>query len=148
MSNFNPNARTLAACLATIADAQKRLNIDTSKILTSRDAAANKAKTELACTSVPNGFSKWLLPINTTGEATFYLSFGAPNTTVDEHSHDEGPGLRVIMFGSIIYEGQELVAGDWMYLPAAAKYKFRVGPMGVGQFYCYQCCCGGAACEE
>jgi hypothetical protein len=147
MATFDPNAKTLEACLTTIAEAQKSLAIDTSKIITSRQRECQEAAKRLACTAVPSGFNKWLLPFNTTREATFYLSFGAPNTVVPVHSHDEGEGIRVILFGSIIYGGQELVAGDWMYLPARAKYEFKVGPMGVGQFYCYCCCCGGVTSE-
>ena len=49
------------------------------------------------------------------------------------------------MSGSIIYKGNELVAGDWMYIPQGVKYSFKVGPNGARMGYCYQCCCGGAA---
>jgi hypothetical protein len=148
LADFNPNARTLAQCLAGLDEVRSKVGLaDEEGIVTSKDPRVQRSIGQLKCTEVPAGFNKWILPFYSDGAATFYLSFGAPNTEVSEHSHDEGAGIRVILSGSIIYKGQELTAGDWMYLPARARYSFKVGPMGVGQFYCYQCCCGGSASD-
>jgi hypothetical protein len=43
----------------------------------------------------------------------------------------------VIISGSIEFSGKELSQGDWMYVPAGAKYTFEVRPRGVGMFYGY-----------
>ena len=138
---FNPNARSIQDCVQLVADVLNKHAIDTSKIITSKDKAVLNALSDLQVTNIPGGFNKWQLPIHFTEPVFTFLSFGAPNTDVPEHSHDDGPGLRIILNGSINYDGNELTAGDWMYLPAKAKYSFRVGPMGVGMFYCYCCCC-------
>jgi hypothetical protein len=60
---------------------------------------------------------------------------------VPKHSHDEGDGIRIIMSGSIIYDGHELSGGDWMFIPKGVAYDFKVGPMGAALCYCYCCCC-------
>lgn len=57
------------------------------------------------------------------------------------HSHDEGDGFRFIVSGSILFDGRELHAGDWMFIPKGKTYSFKVGRSGVGICYCYACCC-------
>ena len=49
--------------------------------------------------------------------------------------------MRIILAGSIIYEGKELTGGDWMFIPKGQPYAMRVGKTGVIICYCYQCCC-------
>jgi hypothetical protein len=50
--------------------------------------------------------------------------------------------VRFIISGSIKYNGIELTAGDWMFVPKGEEYEFTVGPLGASMAYCYQCCCG------
>jgi quercetin dioxygenase-like cupin family protein len=138
---FDPNGMTLKEGLELVKELQAELHLRTSEIFTSRQAGDLYKNKKALVTNVPDGFSKIILPIATSKEATFYVSSGAPNTVVPRHSHDEGEGIRFIVSGSIIFEGQELSAGDWMYLPAKAPYEFKVGPQGVTIFYCYCCCC-------
>jgi hypothetical protein len=138
---FNPNSKTLAACIAEIKTIAAKHKIDHSKIITSKHKGVLGAHKELLVPNVPGGFTKWRLPVYLTEGATFYMSFAPAGTKVPEHSHDEGDGLRVIMTGSIIYDGEEYTSGDWMFLPKGQKYNFEVGKMGVGMFYCYSCCC-------
>lgn len=142
MAKFDPNVSTLAQCLERIRAVREKTGVGKSGgIYTSRDGEVVKAIGQLQVDNVPPGFNKWMLPFATDGPATFYLSFGSPNTEVPEHSHEEGDGIRIILSGSIEYGGKTLGAGDWMYLPAGTRYSFRVGPMGVGMCYCYRCCC-------
>jgi hypothetical protein len=126
----------------TLALMQKH-KIDLSKIMTSQDSNVVELTKELHVGKggVPEGFVKWQLPFFFPSGCLNYLSYGAPNARVDEHSHDEGQQLRIIMNGSISYKAAALKQGDWMYVPAGTKYSFMVGPQGVGMFYCYQCCC-------
>ena len=139
---FNPNAMTFSQGIQRIKDACKASNLDISQsIVTSRDGAVKKALSDLEVTNVPSGFVKFQLPVSFDKATQTYLSFGSPRTKVPPHSHDEGAGLRVILSGSIIFQGADLTAGDWMYIPAGKSYEFEVGPMGVGMFYCYECCC-------
>jgi len=139
--SFNPNELTLKEGLELVKDIQSNLRLDTSKIITSKQAGDLYKNKKANVTNVPEGFSKIILPISTSKEATFYISSGAPNAHVPRHSHEEGEGIRFIVSGSILFEGQELSEGDWMYIPAKASYEFNVGPRGVTMFYCYCCCC-------
>jgi len=133
---------TFAQGVQRVEAACKASGLDLAKdIVTSKDTAVKKTIGNLTVKNIPGGFSKFQLPVIFDGPTQTYMSFGAPNTVVPLHSHDEGAGLRVIMFGSILFKGQELTSGDWMYIPAGKKYEFEVGPMGVGVFYCYRCCC-------
>ncbi len=140
--SFKPNSMTFAKGIQRLEHACKDSGLDINKsIITSRDSVAQKAVKALEVTNIPSGFVKFQLPIHFEGPTQTYMSFGAPRTKVPVHSHDEGSGVRVIMFGSIIYKGHELTAGDWMYIPKGKSYEFEVGAMGVGVFYCYECCC-------
>jgi hypothetical protein len=139
---FQPNAMTFDQGLQRIKDACKAANLDVShSIVTSRDPSVKKALSDLEVKNVPTGFVKFQLPVSFDKATQAFMSFGAPRTKVPTHSHDEGDGLRVILSGSISYQGTELTPGDWMYIPAGKPYDFEVGPMGVGMFYCYACCC-------
>lgn len=139
---FQPNAMTFAQGIKRIKDACSAASLDISRsIITSRDAAVKKALSDLEVKNIPTGFVKFQLPLSFDKPTQAFLSFGSPRTKVPSHSHDEGSGLRVILSGSISYQGTELTSGDWMYIPAGKAYDFEVGPMGVGMFYCYECCC-------
>ena len=142
MADFNPNTKSFAACVEELKAAVGRASLDTRKIVTSQDAASVKLRTELKCTNIPAGFTKWELPVYLDKPSLMYISIGNPGVSVPEHSHDEGDGIRFIASGSIEYKGKELHAGDWMFIPAKTKYSFNVGPIGATMFYCYCCCCG------
>ena len=110
------------------------------RILTSRDADAVKLCNLLAIDSgLPNGMTKWQLPFHLEG-GQFFITTAQAGVKVGEHSHDED-GVRFIISGSIVYDGIELSAGDWMFLPKDARYSFKVGTLGATMCYCYQCCC-------
>jgi hypothetical protein len=141
MASFNPNALSFDQGVERIKKAATAAGLRADAIVTSRDDAARKAVRALAVDNVPNGFTKWQLPVYLDCASQLFMSFAAPNTKVPEHSHDEGDGIRFILSGSIRYQDQELVAGDWMFIPKGKPYRFEVGPMGVGMCYCYCCCC-------
>jgi hypothetical protein len=139
---FNPNQRSLAACMQELRDFQKAQGLDTRRIVTSQDEVVRKHAYEtLAVHNVPEGFTKTRLPVFFEGATTLYISSAAPGATVEPHSHDEGDGIRVMLTGSIRFGERELRAGDWMFGPAGQKYEFTVGPTGASMFYCYACCC-------
>jgi quercetin dioxygenase-like cupin family protein len=81
------------------------------------------------------------LPVYLANPSQLFLTIAAPETAAEEHSHDEGDGIRFITSGSIIYKGMELTAGDWMFIPKGEKYSFMTGRMGANMCYCYCCCC-------
>lgn len=127
-----------------VTNALKEAKVDIrSKIFTSRDAEAVALVNLLKVEEVPDGFKKWQLPI-VLEESQLFISVGQPDINVPEHSHDEGDGIRFIMAGSVFYDGQELTAGDWMFIPKGKRYSMKTGPFGAMMCYCYCCCCAGA----
>lgn len=130
--------------LHRVAEARRELGMAerTTQIVTSRDPSAERLREALKIAKLPAGFQKWQLPVAITETgAQFFMSVAQAGAAVEEHSHEEGDGLRVIISGSIDYAGQELTAGDWMFIPAKASYSFKVGHQGASMFYCYKCCC-------
>jgi hypothetical protein len=143
MSRFDPNSVTFAEGEVRVERALKRARVNINRgIITSKDRAAVKLTKTLAIKNVPKGFTKWQLPF-VLDRSQAYVTVGKPNAVVGKHSHDEGAGVRFIMQGSIVYKNRELGPGDWMYIPAGAKYDFRVGSDGVTMCYCYCCSCAG-----
>ena len=141
-SNFNPNSITFDEGLQRISKAVERAGLSTKEIVTSRHPAAARAQGLLETTNVPgSGFRKWQLPVYLDRPSQLFVTVAAPDIEVPEHSHDEGDGVRFIAGGSIIYEDYELTQGDWMFIPAGAKYKFQVGRAGALMCYCYCCSC-------
>ncbi len=116
-----------------------------SRILTSRDREAVELCNLLGIAEdqLPQGFTKWQLPFYLR-EGQFFLTTAQSGAEVGEHSHDDD-GVRFIMSGSVYFDGIELNAGDWMFIPKGQRYSLKVGPFGASMCYCYCCCCGGRA---
>jgi hypothetical protein len=113
----------------------------TNRIVTSRDSGMGHLVTKLKVAGAPAGFEKWQLPVYLNGPSQLFISAAGPNVEVGEHSHDAGDGVRFMVSGSILFEGKELTAGDWMFIPKGKKYAFKVGAVGACMCYCYCCCC-------
>lgn len=142
MSKFQPNAMTFDQGLERIRAALANTGYSgRGAIVTSKDKAMREATRLLKVDNVPEGFTKYQLPVYMDGPTQLFISVGAPGVEVPEHSHDEGDGFRYIVSGSIVYNGQELTAGDWMFIPKGQKYSITIGDLGSIQCYCYQCCC-------
>ena len=137
MTKFQPNRITLEEGLKRISDANKKIDFDPNKkITTSKDKIAEELKEELKINNIPDGFDKWQLPFSLScSGAQLFMSVGKPGIDVPLHSHDEGQGIRFIISGSIIYDGKELTSGDWMHIPKGAEYSFKVGKSGVSMCY-------------
>ncbi|ANL70410.1 cupin domain-containing protein [Rhizobium phaseoli] len=138
---FQPNKMKFDEGLELLEKAARKAGVNRTKILTSRDSDVRAAIADLQITNIPDGFTKWMIPTFMDGPTQLYFSYAAPNVSVPKHSHDEGDGIRVIIHGKIKYKDKELSAGDWMFVPQGVAYEFKVGPEGVGMFYCYKCCC-------
>lgn len=142
-ANFDPNKLSFDDCVQRLRAAAEKVGLDQKKeILTSRDKAVQDATRLLEVTNLPDsGFTKWQLPVFLDCKSQMFMTTAAPGIEAPEHSHDEGDGIRFIISGSIHYNGQELTEGDWMFIPAGARYSFQVGRMGACMCYCYCCCC-------
>ena len=138
---FHPNKLSFGEGITRLTEAAEKAGLNKKKIITSRHLEAERALSMLKVTNVPDGFAKWQLPVFLDGPSQMFVSYAGPDIIVPMHAHEEGDGIRVIMHGSIKYEGEELLASDWMFIPKGEPYEFQVGPHGAGMFYCYQCCC-------
>ena len=139
-SNFNPNRLNCAACTERLQRAVKAAGFKTDgQIITSKDEGAAKLRKALSTTNVPEGFQKWQLPVHLDNPSHLFITVAEPNVKSPRHSHKDGDGIRFIAGGSITYEGKELSAGDWMFIPAGKEYSFQVGPLGAVMCYCYAC---------
>ena len=141
-SEFDPNVKSFRACTERLEEAVKGAGLRTEgSIITSRDAKAEDAVKALAIDNVPPGFQKWQLPVWLNKPSHLFMTVAEPGAHSTKHSHDDGDGIRFIVSGSISYNGQELTAGDWMFIPAGVPYSFEVGRLGAVMCYCYCCCC-------
>ena len=140
MANFNPNRLKFAACTERLQRAVTAAGFKTDgQIITSKDEGAAKLRKTLSTANVPKGFQKWQLPVHLDNPSHLFITVAEPNAKSPRHSHKDGDGIRFIAGGSITYEGQELSAGDWMFIPAGKAYSFEVGPLGAVMCYCYAC---------
>ncbi|MEO7573504.1 MAG: cupin domain-containing protein [Acidimicrobiales bacterium] len=140
-SDFNPNRLSFEEGLDRIRQAAGGDLGTKGRVLTSRDDSAIRARDSLAVDNVPAGFVKWQLPVYLSAPSQLFVTVAEPGAKARAHSHDEGDGIRFIAGGSIIFEGTELVPGDWMFIPGGTHYDFEVGPNGAIMCYCYSCCC-------
>jgi len=145
--NFEPIHISFEDGIARINEALSQVGIELgSRILTSRDSDVVEACNLLSVDGMPKGFTKWQLPFSTEA-GQFFITSAEPGASVGEHSHPEN-GVRFIITGSIIFDGIELNAGDWMFIPKGKNYSFKVGPHGALMFYKYECCCAGCGLSQ
>ncbi|MCB8904606.1 MULTISPECIES: cupin domain-containing protein [unclassified Streptomyces] len=139
---FDPNRLTFEQGVERIKSAVRESGLDVEgRIITSRDAGVEKAMKLLEVDNVPPGFRKWQLPVYMACESQLYITVAEPGAQASPHAHNGGAGIRFIAGGSIVYNGYELTAGDWMYVPAGTEYSFEVGRYGALMCYCYCCSC-------
>ena len=141
---FNPNQLTFEQGIERIKRGVEKYGLKAGHVVTSRDEVADRLRRSLRVDNVPEGFRKWQLPVYLKQPSQLFITVAEPGATAPPHSHDEGDGVRFIVSGSIRYEGKELTAGDWMFIPAKARYSFTVGALGAVMCYCYCCCCAGS----
>lgn len=103
-------------------------------VVTSFDKVAKKAEKELAVDApFADGIQKWQLPIDLPGFRVVMTRF-PPGTVVKAHEHPSIPGfsrcgqLRVVIKGSITYEGKVYGPGDWFFIPNGVPYSFTTDP--------------------
>jgi hypothetical protein len=62
----------------------------------------------------------WLLPV-VLNRSLLFLQVLAPDAEVPEHEHVRGAVFRLVINGSVVYNGMELTAGDWMACRAGSR---------------------------
>jgi hypothetical protein len=111
-----------------------------NRIVTSREPEIIKLTEELRRTTLPQGFQQWQLPIvlgKGNRPVMSFITFGEPNAEIPNHKHKNDSLLRIVLSGAIIYKGQELTTGDWMYVPTGLPYSFKVGRFGCLLMHVY-----------
>jgi len=99
------------------------IRIGDDRVVTSRDPGMDDVRYALMRPGLPPGFIQWQLPIKLTGETFFFTTVCEPGAVVPTHSHKRDL-FRIVVSGSIITNGIELKAGDWMFVPAGVEYSF------------------------
>jgi quercetin dioxygenase-like cupin family protein len=101
------------------------------QILTSRDKGIAETRDDLKRTRAPKGFQQWQLPVvlGRDRDIMVFKTVAAPDAVLPAHSHKVDL-FRVVISGSAFYRGQELTAGDWMFVPSGATYELTAGPGG------------------
>jgi hypothetical protein len=138
--NWEPNRRSFYQGRPYVELQLKKAGLDPDAgIFTSRDAKAQSAMRLLKTLNSPPGFEKWQLPFAFFNPTNSYITVGEPDSKVKPHAHKEGSGMRFILEGSFVLNGQNLMAGDWFYIPEGAEYSFTTGHRGVKLFASYEC---------
>ena len=85
---------------------------------------------------MPPGIRQWQVPIafGEDGEILCFTSEMDPGARVPEHAHDHLV-YRIIVKGSLLFNGMELKAGDWMVVPAGMSYELVAGTDGCTTRY-------------
>ena len=112
----------------------RSMGFDNSGVVTSFDQVASLAQEKLKIGApFAKGVTKWQLPIDVEGIRIMTTVF-PPNTTVLSHVHSvldenvKSGGLRIVVTGSIIYEGKKYSPGDWFFVPNGTAYSFTTDP--------------------
>lgn len=107
---------------------------DSSGVITSFDEVAAKAQKELRVDApFAKGIKKWQLPIDVAGFRIITTVF-PPATTVLAHvhksldEHSKSGGFRMVVEGSITFEGKKFLPGDWFFIPNDTPYSFETDP--------------------
>lgn len=128
----------VAKGILLVKETLKAAGLDTGRIITSKNPSLRMVRDRLRTSLMPRGFEQHQLPILLSGEdALCFITTGQPSAQFPEHCHSQNDGLRVVISGSITYQGTKLTAGDWMYVPKGASYSFATGEAGCTLFHSY-----------
>ena len=139
ISEIPPGKRERAGVLA-VKSALKEAGLDgDDQIVTSKHPKVLHLRDKLRRVGVlPPGFESWQLPVTLkTGNLMVFVTVGIPGAKLPDHNHNRDAVFRIVMQGSLSYEGQELTVGDWMYVPKGMYYTYTVGPLGLVTLHVY-----------
>ena len=120
-----------------VKDALRKHGVDFgNRVITSRDRGMDEVQKDLKRTGMPPGVEQWQIPI-VVGANEDILSFTGQmeaGADVPEHAHNQAI-FRIVIQGSLEYNGMTLKAGDWMLVPAGQRYELKAGPDGCTTMY-------------
>src|SRR5438309_3742025 len=94
-TRFDPNRLSFDEGVERIQRAVEEVGLRADgRVLTSRDPEVAKAVEALAIENVPDGFTKWQLPVYLREPSQLFVTVAEPGIEAPSHSHDEGDGIR------------------------------------------------------
>lgn len=142
-SKFDPNKREYSikelADLGIVRESYSLQELNeqgfaSSGVVTSFDEIAIRAEQELQVGApFAKEVKKWQLPINVIGFRMMTTVF-PPNTVVLPHVHTildqdiKSGGFRMVVQGSITFEENKFLPGDWFFVPNGIPYTFTTDP--------------------
>lgn len=106
------------------------------RIVTSVDEGVAEVQESLKRPDTPGNIRQWQVPIafGDEGEILCFRSEMDPGARVAEHAHSHVV-YRIVLKGSLIFNGKVLKAGDWMVVPAGMRYALQAGEDGCSTQY-------------
>jgi hypothetical protein len=107
MNRFVPQELTFEQGSDRIREALRKAEVDIDNtIVTSRDPWAERLREELRITNQPRGVAMWQLPV-VLNQSLLFLQELEPGAVVPEHEHVRAAVFRLVISGSIHYNGTQ-----------------------------------------
>jgi quercetin dioxygenase-like cupin family protein len=110
------------------------------RVLTSQDRGMQDILNELSRTQgMSPGFQQWQLPLGVGDNHTVlaFMTEAAAGAVLPAHSH-EADLFRVVVAGSLEFNGVQLGTGDWMFIPKGTTYQYTAASNpGATTLHCY-----------
>src|SRR5215831_17763785 len=111
MNRFVPQELTFEQGCERIREALRKAEVDIENtIVTSRDPWAERLREAGRMTNQPSGVAMWQLPV-VLNQSLLFLQELEPGAVVPEHKHVQAAVFRLVISGSIHYNGIELKVG-------------------------------------
>ncbi len=124
-SSWDPDDSILDTGPASIREAIGKEAED--QIVTSRDPG----REGLPGRRMPEGFAQKLQAVALPGNMLVFETKFGRDKTLPSHSHAGVDIFRIVIEGSIEYEGTRLGPGDWMFVPSGSDYELSSGKDGA-----------------
>ena len=103
------------------------------RIVTSRDPG----REGIPGRRMPEGFAQRLHAVALPGNLLVFETKFQPEKTLPSHSHADADIFRIVIEGSIEYEGTTLGPGEWMFVPSGSDYELSSGRDGATVCHMY-----------
>lgn len=130
-SNWDPDDSILETGPARIRKAIGKETED--RIVTSRD----QGREGIPGREMPEGFTQTLQTVALPRDLLVFETKFEPERTLPSHSHADADIFRIVIEGSIEYEGTTLGPGEWMFVPSGSDYKLSSGRDGATVCHMY-----------
>ena len=95
-----------------------------SEIVSNRTYMDGRSPEALRVTNVPEGVTRWLIPVDMSAFTLQVVTSVAPGARIARHAHD-GAMLRYLTKGSFRLNGVDYKTGDWVLVPHGLPYEME-----------------------